>query len=555
MALQTKTVATGDYAWKSWSNGYVISLTLTEESTDIAANTSLVSYLFTISNTNNNRFIDNNNSWSISIGGQNIPINGFNFALGEDYTTQIIASGQVVVTHNSDGTLDMPYDVSVPNIQSWNRYGPPAMSLSGTWMLTSIPRASAVSCPVGTIGKPVAVSIHKAGEGLSHTLTYCFGNLQGTVAEKTQQSQVQWLIPTEFYTQIPTERRGNGTLVCKTYSGSSLVGESSCLFYADIDEAACQPVVSALVADVNSVTIALTGDSNTFVRYYSDAGITAAYSAQNSAAVVNYTMTHNGRPYTAADITVEDVENGAFNFSVTDSRGLTANLSVTKAVVPYVKLTCNLANNKPDVGGNMTVSVSGNYFGGSFGAERNSLRLQYRYKLSGTSWQDTEAEWQSLEPMVTENGYTAGADLSGLDYQKAYTFQARAIDKLETVYSAEYTARAMPVFDWSENDFRFHVPVAGITADMVGARYSTTNGALLLQVLGVESGLLFARDNGNLSSYYLGLFCGYQLERAEAVFQTICANTLGMVTNVLGTVSAQNSVGEVTYVVIPFTYL
>ena len=79
MALQTKTVATGDYAWKSWSNGYVISLTLTEESVDIAANTSLVSYLFTISNTNNNRFVDNNNSWSVSIGGQSIAITNFNF--------------------------------------------------------------------------------------------------------------------------------------------------------------------------------------------------------------------------------------------------------------------------------------------------------------------------------------------------------------------------------------------------------------------------------------------------------------------------------------------
>ena len=118
MALQTKTVATGDYAWKSWSNGYVISLTLTEEAVDIAANTSLVSYLFTISNTNNNRFVDNNNSWSVSVGGQSIAINNFNFNLGSDYTTQTIVTGQVTVPHNPDGTLHMPYDVAIPNIQS-----------------------------------------------------------------------------------------------------------------------------------------------------------------------------------------------------------------------------------------------------------------------------------------------------------------------------------------------------------------------------------------------------------------------------------------------------
>lgn len=456
MALQTKTLATGDYAWKSWSNGYVISLTLTEESTDIAANTSVISYLFTISNTNNNRFTDGNNSWHISVGGQEIAINNFYFDLGADYTTQTIASGQITVLHNPDGSLDMPYDVSVPNIQSWNRYGPPAMALSGTWTLTPILRASAVSCPVGIIGKPVTVSIHKAGEGFTHTVSYAFGALSGTVAEETSAGAVAWTIPTEFYTQIPNARRGQGTLVCKTYNGSTLVGESSCQFYADIDEVACQPVISPQVEDINDRTTALTGNSNTLIRYVSIAQVSTACSAKNSASVVDSGFAHNGRKYTGATVTVQGVETGVFDFSVTDSRGLVANLSVTKPVIPYVKLSCNLASNKPDGEGNMTVSVAGNYFDGSFGAEENSLTVQYRYKRSSEPWQDTEDEWQSIEPVITGNGYTAQAEITGLDYQMAYTIQARAMDKLETVNSVEYTARATPVFDWGERDFAIH---------------------------------------------------------------------------------------------------
>lgn len=455
MALQTKTAATGDYAWKSWSNGYVISLTLTEESTDVTANTSLVSYLFTISNTNNNRFVDNNNSWTISVGGQDIAINSFNFNLGADYTTQTIASGQVIVTHNADGTLDMPYNVSVPNIQSWNRYGPPAMALSGTWTLTPIPRASAVSCPVGIIGKPVTVAIHKAGEGFTHTVSYYFGALSGTVARGTSADGVAWTIPTEFYTQIPNARRGQGTLTCKTYNGNTLVGESSCLFYADVDEVACQPVISQQVEDINDKTIALTGDSNTLIRYVSNAQVSAACSAKNSASIADSGFTHNGRKYTESAI-IQGVETGEFHFAATDSRGLTANLSVEKPIIPYVKLSCNLENNKPDGEGNMTVSVTGNFFAGSFGEEENSLTVQYRYRLSSESWQDTEDQWQSIEPVLTGNGYTAQAEITGLDYQKAYTFQARAMDKLETVNSVEYTARATPVFDWGERDFAIH---------------------------------------------------------------------------------------------------
>ena len=454
MALQTKTVATGDYAWKSWSNGYVISLTLTEESTDIAANTSLVSYLFTISNTNNNRFVDNNNSWTISIGGQDIAISGFNFDLSANYTTQTIASGQVIVPHNPDGTLHMPYDVSVPNIQSWNRYGPPAMALTGTWELTPIPRASGVSCPVGVIGKPVNVSIQKADEGFIHTITYGFGNLQGTVAERTGESTVQWTIPTAFYTQIPNAKRGVGVLICRTYNSSTLVGEASCPLYADIDEADCQPVISAEVTDVNPATTVLTGDSNTLVRYYSDAKVTAEYAAKNSATVAGYTVTHNGKTYTADSVVIGGAENGEFQFTVTDSRGITTNLTQVKPVIPYVKLTCNLAANKPDGDGNMTLAVSGNFFAGSFGAEDNALTVQYRYKLSGTPWQ--EEQWQDMESVPVGNGYTAQAELTGLDYQKAYTFQARAVDKLAVIDSTEYTARATPVFDWGERDFAIH---------------------------------------------------------------------------------------------------
>lgn len=463
MALQTKSVSTGDYAWKSWSNGYVISLTLTEESVDVANNTSLVSYLFTISNTNNNRFYDNNNSWNISIGGHTIAISGFNFDLSANYTTQTIASGQVTVAHNADGKKDMPYSVSVPNIQSWNRYGPPAMSLSGTWALTAI----ATVPPV--------------------------------------------------FTQVS-------------------------------------------ITDSNDKTFLLTNDRNCLVRYCSNAAISVSAEAYGDGQITNLTATcGDGKKLSSAtgylEGTLQGVGSGSFTIKATDNAGKTTVQNKSLPLIEYVKLTCDIGSEKPDAQGNVTVFVSGNYFNGSFGAVENSLSVQLRYKRKGTSWQNTEEEWQSIEPTLTGNGYTAQADLSGLDYQKAYTFQARVIDKLNTVQSATYIARATPVFDWGENDFRFHVPVLGITADMVGARYSTTNGAALLTQVGAESGLLFVRDGGNLRNFYLGLFYGYKKDKTAATFHAICANVLGVSTNAYGTVAAKNAEGEATYVVIPFTLL
>lgn len=495
MALQTTTLTTGDYGWKSWSNSYVISLLLKEESTDIAANTSLVSYLFTISNTKNNRFYAYDNSWSISIGGQEIAICDFDFDLSSNDTTQTIASGEVTVEHNADGTLLMPYYVSIPNIRDWNEYGPPAMALSGTWELTTIPRASQVSCPVCTIGKPVTVTVSKAGDGFTHTLEYAFGGLRGTIAEDTGLTEIVWEVPSDFYSQIPNASRGCGVICCETYSGGSLVGESECQLVADIDGEACRPAISAWVEDVNAATIALTGDSGTLVRYHSDARVTAECSAKNSAEIANFAMVHNGETYTEESVTVENTENGVFAFAVTDSRGLVTELAVTKPVIPYVKLTCNLGNDKPDTEGNMTLSVSGNYFNGSFGEADNSLTVVYRYKLSGTPWPDTEEDWQSLQPVITENGYTALAVLSGLDYQKAYTFQARAVDALDTAASPEYTARATPVFDWGERDFAVHgdLQVDGgifigetpvLNTSRVQTYYRQTSGGVSIQSVG-----------------------------------------------------------------------
>ena len=456
MALQTKTVQTGDYSWKSWSNSYVISLTLTEEAVDIAANTSLVKYLFTISNTDNNRFTDGNNSWSISIGGQEIPIQNFYFALDTDYTTQTIVSGQVILTHNADGKLQMPYNVSIPNIRSWNRYGPPAMALTGVWELTPIPRASTLSCPVGIIGKPVTVTVQKANENYRHTITYDFGGVRGTIAEQTDQEKILWTLPTEFYGRIPNAKRGVGSLFCKAYDGQTLVGETSCLFYADIDEGQSCPEITAQVEDVNEATTRLTGDPNTLIRYYSNVRVTADYTAKNSATLVSYVMQHNGKVYAETDVSISHAESGIFAFSATDSRGLTRSVQVEKPLVPYIKLTCNLANSKPDGEGNMPISLSGNFFAGSFGRVDNSLTVQYRYKLSGTPWQDTEEEWQTIASTVTGNTYTANTVLTGLNYQQAYTVQARAVDSLATVRSGEYTARAIPVFDWGERDFAIH---------------------------------------------------------------------------------------------------
>ena len=442
MALQTKTVS-------KRADGYEIALTLTERDMDRKANTTSVSYKFTVSNSEGKRLRTEGYSWDISIAGQIIPIVDYDFDLSKSNPKRVVASGRLTVQHELDGSLAMPYAVSIPNIRAEAADGPPAMELVGSWELSQIPRIPSVSCPDGFIGSPVMIRVDALDADLTYSLHYTFGALQGTIAEQIPASEILWTIPEEFYAQIPDAKEGVCYLACKAFSGDTEIGQGSCDLAVKVDPKSNAPVISVFIEDTNPDTIVLTGDPSVLVRYCSDARVSMACEGKNSAFVEENSITHGGAVYNKSTADIFNVESGEFRFSVMDSRGITASKTVTKEMIPYIKLTCDLGDNKPDGDGDMTVKVSGNYFNGFFGTQSNSLKLEYRYKVVGGTYTD----WIPMEPDVAVRSYTAQAKLSGLDYQTAYVFQARATDKLWIANSAEYTVRAMPVFDWDENDF------------------------------------------------------------------------------------------------------
>lgn len=474
MALKTQTWETGDYKYQSWSNGYKIHLTLTEESTSTEKNTSLVSYKFWISNTSNNRFIDNDWDWSISIGGQAIAINNFDFYVYPYNVTQIIKQGQITVTHNGDGTLNMPYNVSIPNIKASNQYAPPAMSLSGTWALTTIPRASGVSCSTANIGTAPTIKIDSKSNSFTHKLTYAFGSLSGTIVERTSATTyTEWVLPTTFYSQIGSAKSGEGTIYCETYNGSTRIGTSSCKFTATVNEGISRPTITAIITDKNSaVTEELTGNSSVLVRYYSTAYVSMTATAHNGATLASQSITNGNTTFKASTATFENVESGQFSLSATDTRGFTTevgrDLVVANKFVPYIRLTCNMENTRPDASGNVKVRCYGVFFDGSFGAVENTLEVECRYGIQG----GTYSEWTPMA--IVENEYVddkcfygayASFAIPQFDHEAVYTFECKAKDtlieklQLEEVYATPVSVKCMPVFHWDKEDFVFEIPV------------------------------------------------------------------------------------------------
>ena len=395
-----------------------------------------------------------------------------------DYKDRTFASASLKIAHTPDGSKSF----TISGFSGWIYNSGNTYASAQTFTLPTIPRASSVSCSTANIGSNATITINRASTSFTHTLTYSFGSLSGTIATKTSSTNISWTIPTTFYSQIPNSKSGTGTITCQTYNGSTLIGSKSTSFTATVSESASKPTLSPTAVDSNATTTALTGNSSKFIKYYSNASVATGAKARNSATLTSQKITCGAKSITSASGTINAVESGSFTFSATDSRGYTTTQTLNKTLIEYIKLTCSLNAGAPTTAGVATLKISGNYWDGVFGALANTLTVQYRYKTQGGSY----GSWTTVSATKSNNTYNATATISGLNYQTTYVFQARAVDKLATINTDEQARRTTPIFDWSKNDFNVNgdFTVNGETT-ITGA--TTVGGALNTQSLKINN--------------------------------------------------------------------
>ena len=399
-----------------------------ETDIDVANNTSYVQ--LSISATTTGQTYNNSGSAYVNatLIGQNntysIPKTNFNISRN---TTKVVYSGKIgPFTHNSDGSLN-PIQINASSYITSN-YSP---SGNGTCAMSTIARKSTVSATNAEIEGTSVITINKQSSNFTHTLTYSFGGLTGTIATKTTANSVNFAIPSSFYAKIPNAKSGICTITCTTYSGSTNLGSNSVPITVSCNEAKCKPNVDATIKDVNSVTKALTGDDNKLVRYKSTARITPSATAKNSASIVSKSVEGQA---VSSYLDIPNVDKNTFSISATDSRqpnGFTTTISKTATMINYIKLTCNARVEREDQTSSVVnLFYSGNYFNGSFGATDNALTLNWKYREVGVD------EWTTggtLTPTISGNTYSGSIQCgSNFDYQKNYEFMIEYSDKLET---------------------------------------------------------------------------------------------------------------------------
>lgn len=366
------------------------------------------------------------------------------------------------IYHNQDGkkTVTIAVDVSLATIDGTAGHGS-KVSGSQSIALTNIPRFATITAAPNFNDEENPTITYSNPAGTSATSLRACITLDGTVADieyrdvsKTGNSYTFNLTNAERDVLRAATTGGNSRSVgfyLRTEIGGSV---DASRVWRTLTIKNPNPTIDPTVTDANSATVALTGDRSKLVRYYSDAHVIIDAQAVKKATLTSQKVACGNKSLNG-DGTIEAVESGTFVFTATDSRGNTTKKTVTHDLVEYVKLSCLVGNAKPNTEGQMTFKVNGSYFNGSFGAVDNTLAVYYRYKVSG----GTYGNWTAMNVSLGDESYIATANLTGLDYQTAYVFQAYAVDKLATVYSSEKVVKAAPVFDWGESDFKFNVPV------------------------------------------------------------------------------------------------
>ena len=389
--------------------------------------------------------------------------------------THLIATAEGPTTNNTNAALTQSYGYLKNcgfydnTANTFNSYVD-SIQIDGTWYYDydthyqttfrpSMPdeMASTITCSTTYIGENATIVVNKFDSAFTTTVLYQFGNLTGTVISKTAATQIYWLVPGTFLNEMdPAATAGVCKLTCYTYdSYGNQVGEPKTIsFNVLMDSNMGGPLFNPKVTDTNSATIALTGNNGILIKYFSNAYAVVGAVPQAGATIKSQSVENGGKVVNSGSATFEKVESPIFNLTATDSRQFTTKTQYRATMVEYSKLTCNLLVSTPTVAGTATVTIEGNYYNGSFGKTNNSLTVQYRMKSGNESY----GAWQTVTVEPSSFNYKVEIDITGLDYQQLYSFQAKAADKLMTITTKEVQSIGKPVYDWGQNDF--HISVA-----------------------------------------------------------------------------------------------
>ena len=315
------------------------------------------------------------------------------------YTGTVVASGELAIGHDTNGSKSFSaYAECAIYVTSVNCKG------SGSWSLPDIGRASQPSLntwpnnsPNFNIGDTIVVHMNRKSTVFTHTVVLKLGSYSYTVGTGVTDNITLDTdrIASNLYAQMPNSNSMNGEIVVTTYSGSTVIGTSSCAIIAHVVNS--NPTLDASYEDSNSATVAITGDNQYIIRNNSTLKISVSNAqALNSATLKTLTAVVNGNAYTGTLKGSTGVINvGVVNVSsdvkvtvkLTDSRGNEGIREITVLVYDWTLPSAIIKlNRKSNYYSESILNVNANF--SSIGG-KNEVTIKYRTKKVANSTYST----------------------------------------------------------------------------------------------------------------------------------------------------------------------
>ena len=310
------------------------------------------------------------------------------------------------------------------------------------------------------IGSTITINTNRISSSYTHTLTYAFGSLSGTIGTNIGASTT-WTIPTSFYAEIPDAALGTCVITCQTFnsSGTSLGTTTLNLMI----QAFTPPIINSIsYASTDALTLSL-ADSSTLISGVSTGTLSVNATAQNSATLssVDFAIANNEIIGTDTSISGQTTATGTFSgtFSspnimayVYDSRNnyaVSSNYSYTFIDYVQVSVDSGATLKRPAQTDDFVVieSYKGALWQGNFGQQTNSLTLQYRYKLHSDS-DSSYSAWTTIpSSVITLDSTNMTYSISNyqlpptLSHTEVYDIQFQATDLIMTTEPYTYTIK------------------------------------------------------------------------------------------------------------------
>lgn len=364
-------------------------------------------------------------------------------------------SGTYTIAHNSDGTKTFTVALSVTADRSHSQsYVLPTIPVPAT--ITYAPNFTDDDNPTISFSNPSGTALDNLEACIS--LTGGRDDIPYRTILKSASSYTFNLTEAERET-LRNAIGEDRTATVRFYVRSTIDGVQ---YWSYLDRTVRivgnEPSISAVIVDTDSRSTQVTGDPSQFILGVSDAHYTLTVEGKKGATITSYHFINGGvEYYDTLEGTIYNITDNRFYLSVTDSRGVVSGRTITVPTIPYTKLSATIAVGSVNPNGTLSITISGSYYNGSFGAKDNTLELEYSIDDGGNITKTIIGD--ATPTFLSDDRYTLTYTIRGLDPEKTYLVQARAIDEITNSSSLWVSTSKTPVFDWGLEDFRHNTTV------------------------------------------------------------------------------------------------